>query len=122
MADAERLAGVDDPVLTTLELDLLPTWPITCGTCGRDVSAEVVSGWASGVNWSVQTQRSESANKTLRLKCPNEECGESCVKLASGTVYPPAPFGSKIAGLPDDVANHVARGGDGLQCGRLHRR
>jgi Domain of unknown function (DUF4145) len=77
----------------------MPTWPITCGSCGRDVSADVVAGWTGG------GQPYQHINATLWLKCPNEGCGEGSVKLKTGAIYPPAPFGPGIDGLPADVAS-----------------
>jgi len=79
----------------------MPTWPITCGTCGRDVSADVVSGW--DLHLSPPQQLAAARKATLWLRCPNEACGEGSVKLKSGAVYPAAPFGRMIQGLPSDV-------------------
>jgi hypothetical protein len=50
-------------------------------------------------------QPHQHLNATLWLKCPNEGCGEGSVKLRTGAVYPPAPFGPRIEGLPADVAS-----------------
>lgn len=76
-----------------------PTWTITCGTCGRGVSATVVSGWPQ--TGAVNRDREVAATQTLWLMCPS--CEEGSVKLATGAVRPTAPAGRIVEGLPTDV-------------------
>jgi len=76
----------------------MATWPITCGTCERVVSADVVYGWPS-VN--APQQQAVAAASTLWLRCPN--CSAGSVKMRDGVINPPAPAGRTIQGLPDDV-------------------
>jgi hypothetical protein len=63
--------------------------PITCGSCRRDVGANVIHqlGTARGtVTW---------------LQCPN--CEDGSVKTLNGAVYPSAPAGRSVGHLPTDV-------------------
>jgi hypothetical protein len=79
-------------------------WNITCGSCGRNVAAEIVSGWAAN------QPLANAGTATLWLKCP--ACGEGSVKVRQGPiVYPLAPVGRNVSGLPEDVkkAWHEAR-------------
>lgn len=63
--------------------------PITCGSCGLGVAANVV--------WGTQLP-----GQTAWLQCPN--CSEGSVKLRAGQVFPIAPAGRIISGLPDEIA------------------
>jgi len=40
---------------------------------------------------------------TLWLRCSNAACSEGSVKTSSGAVYPSAPAGRNVRGLPPDV-------------------
>lgn len=64
------------------------TYPITCGNCGLGVAANVVSGM-------------QLAGHTAWLECPN--CLEGSVKTKANLVFPIAPAGRQIGGLPGDV-------------------
>lgn len=77
----------------------MATWNITCGSCGKNVSADVVYGWPPGH----QAQAMANApNATLWLQCPN--CSEGSVKARNGNVvHPVAPTGRNVSGLPRDV-------------------
>jgi len=59
---------------------------ITCGNCGIRVEATEVKSGAGGVTF---------------LLCPN--CRDGSVVIRSGAVYPPAPAGGTVRGLPPDV-------------------
>lgn len=67
----------------------MAVYPITCGSCGRGVSANVLTGDPG------------KSNVVLWLQCPN--CGEGSVRLTTGAVYPTAPAGGAVASLPADV-------------------
>jgi len=67
----------------------MTTYAITCGSCSLAVAADIVAGASDG-------------SSTAWLRCPN--CGEGSVKTRYGNVFPTAPPGAQIAGLPDDVA------------------
>jgi hypothetical protein len=72
----------------------MAVWSITCGTCGRDISAEIVA----------PVPPPPPGNKTTRwLRCPN--CAEGSVSTRDGAVYPPAPAGRSVKSLPPDVAS-----------------
>jgi hypothetical protein len=64
------------------------TYPITCGSCSLGVAANIVSTAPDG-------------SGTAWLQCPN--CREGSVRTRYGQVFPIAPAGRLIAGLPIDV-------------------
>ena len=64
---------------------------ITCAHCSHAVAAEVMAGGASA----------RPPTSVLWLLCPN--CGDGSVRTADGGVYPPAPSGGTVTGLPADV-------------------
>lgn len=84
----------------------MAVWPITCGNCGRGVSANVVAGWpqqkAGTRAPTPDAAKAAAASETLWLACPH--CSEGSVKLKDGAVYPSAPAGAAVALLPADVA------------------
>ncbi len=61
------------------------TESITCGRCERAVAANIL----------------HSEGNTVWLRCP--ACESGSVRNLTG-VYPPAPAGESVSGLPDDVA------------------
>lgn len=77
----------------------MANWAIRCGNCGLGVAADVVAGWPPGID---QTNKEGVTGRTLWLLCP--ECQEGSVKLKDGSVFPSAPAGASVAGLPGDVA------------------
>jgi len=78
----------------------IPTLPITCGTCGRGIAAEVV--FADGYNpASLAASKDFPKQQLLWLKCSS--CGSGSVRNPDGAVYPSAPAGRNISGLPADV-------------------
>lgn len=79
----------------------MPVWRIKCASCGNGVSAEVVSGWPLAKKPNVRQLPPEPKDSTLWLRCP--DCGEGSVKLKDGSVYPTAPAGGAVKGLPLDV-------------------
>ena len=82
----------------SISLQSMPIWNVTCGTCGKNVSADVVNGWPNG---NAVQQKQTAPKVTLWLKCPN--CDEGSVKTRKGAVYPIAPTGRSVDGLPDDL-------------------
>lgn len=64
---------------------------ITCGYCGSQVSAAVVSSW-----------HPESGFQVKWVQCPN--CGNGSVIAPTEVVYPAVRFGPEIIGMPDEVA------------------
>ena len=76
------------------------TWRIVCGGCGLLVAAEAVYG-SPVVGTGPLDNNSAAMNSTLWLQCPN--CGEGSVKLRTGAVYPAAPVGAPLKGLPTEV-------------------
>ena len=101
-----EVSAMCDVTKETGEVDYnpaMPTRPIDCGNCGRKVSADVVFGWPSPTPGRAVDLRAVAAETTLWLKCPNEACGEGSVKGKEGAVFPVAPVGQSIGGLPPDV-------------------
>lgn len=79
----------------------IATVPITCGGCGRGVGAEIVM--AEGYNTATvqQVGFAPRPNATLWLRCPS--CFEGSVRTTTGAVYPAAPAGRSVGGLPPDI-------------------
>jgi Domain of unknown function (DUF4145) len=84
----------------------IPTFPISCGHCGRDVGAEVVfvEGVAPASLQSASFQVPQG--QTVWLRCP--ACGEGSVRTAVrprvGTIVFPGPLPAEdVPNLPDDV-------------------
>lgn len=71
---------------------------IRCYYCGRDVAAEVVH-----VHKEYSHGGQRVVPRTRWLQCGS--CGEGSVMNAQGIVYPSAPAGRPVQGLPDEVAN-----------------
>lgn len=81
----------------------MAVWSITCGSCGKHVSADVVGGWPTGTP---SQQMTAAGRLTLWLQCPN--CHEGSVKvrgdgISAAPVYPVAPTGRSVDGLPADL-------------------
>ena len=62
----------------------------TCGHCSSKVSGAVVAYW-DRIKW---------------LECPS--CGNGSVQVQEGIVYPTAPFGPDVQGLPKEVSDAYA--------------
>lgn len=65
----------------------------TCAHCHTDVSGAVVA----------HSNIDEESASIRWLWCP--ACGDASVRTVSGHVYPAAPFGPSLEGLPPDVAS-----------------
>jgi hypothetical protein len=82
----------------------IPTWPITCGHCGRSVGAEVVAieGYTQQNLGQLHNPGQKVPDKlTLWIRCPT--CKGGSVKTAEGDVFPSAPAGRLVAGLSPEV-------------------
>lgn len=85
----------------------IPTWPITCGHCSRNVGAEIVY-----VEFVTQATLASPTFKppqsqTLWLRCP--ACGQGSVRTPLAprvgfAVFPGALPASAVSNLPSDVA------------------
>lgn len=71
-----------------------PTHPYTCGHCSTRVSGRVIAR--------ASPDRFGRMTPILWLKCPN--CGDGSVLTRDETIYPVAPFGPDIEGLPTEVS------------------
>ena len=77
----------------------------TCAHCSRQVSGICVAGYYPG-GWWVEW-----------LLCPN--CGDGSVRTRDGSVYPVAPFGPDIEGLPKAAASAYKEARNCLSVGAL---